>query len=103
MPRECASSEHDLDYSSKDVGTSDSIADIRCRRCGIRMTVTLRSAGQTVRPDIQIYPASGSSTISHDMVYYFLTTLGLTLGEMKADGYQVVETDPTVHARIVGF
>jgi hypothetical protein len=66
------------------------------------MTLTLRSSGRTVRPDVQIYPATGSSTISRAMVRYFLATVSDTIGQMKADGYQIATYTPTIHAATVG-
>jgi hypothetical protein len=102
VSQECGFREHDLDYTTKSIGTSTSIAEIRCRRCGIRMTVTLRSSGRTVQPDVHIYPATASTTISRDMIGYFFATYGPTLDDLKRDGYQVAENTPTIHGTPVG-
>jgi len=102
VSRECGFKEHDLDFTAKDAGPSTAISEIRCLRCGIRMTVTLRSFGRTVRPDVQIYPATGSTTISRDMLAYFFATFRPTLDELKGAGYQVAENTPTIHGTPVG-
>lgn len=103
MSRECGFREHDLEYTAKDIGNSTSISEIRCNRCGIRMTVTLRSSGKTVRPDVQIYPAIGSTTISRDMTGYFVASYRPTLDKLKGDGYQIADYTPTFHGTPVGL
>ena len=86
MSRECGFKEHDLDYTARDIDASTSMSEIGCRRCGIRMTVTLRSSGRIVRPDVQIYPATDSTTISRDMIGYFFASYGPTLDKLKGAG-----------------
>jgi hypothetical protein len=103
MPRECSDSQHDITGSSRGSGSNAATSEIRCSRCNVRMTVTLRSSGRTVRPDVQIYPATGSTTISRAMVRYFMATVSQTIGEMKADGYQVASYTPTIHAMTTGI
>jgi hypothetical protein len=102
MSRECGFKEHDLDYTAKSIGSAASISEIKCRRCGIRMTVTLRSSGRTVRPDVDIYPATDTTTISRDMIGYFYAAYGPTLDELKQAGYQIAENTPTIHGTPVG-
>jgi hypothetical protein len=67
------------------------------------MTLTLRSSARTVRPDVHIYPATGSTTISRAMVRYFMTTVSQTLSDMKSHGYQIADFTPTIHAPTVGM
>jgi hypothetical protein len=98
VSRECE--EHnpdDLDRTAKDIDASTSIAEIKCPTCGIRMTVTLRLSGRTVLPDMHIYPATGSTTISRDMITYFFTDYGQRLEQLKGAGYQVADDKPTIH------
>jgi hypothetical protein len=102
VSRECGFREHDLDYTEKHIDTSTSISELRCLRCGIRMTVTLRSSGWTVQLDVHIYPATGSTTISRDMVGYFFTAYGPVIEELKGAGYQIAENTPTIHGTSVG-
>ena len=104
MAQGCSDYAHDMSGGgSREIGPNAAVSEVKCRRCSVRMTVTLRSSGRTVRPDVQIYPATGSGTISRAMVRYFMTVVSQTLGDMKADGYQIADFTPTIHGATVGI
>jgi hypothetical protein len=102
MARECNFREHDFDSGATSGTASPQISDIRCRRCGVRLNISLQFAGKSVRPSVNIYPATGSVTISRDMIRYFMAVWDGTVKELQGDGYQVANYSPTIHGTTVG-
>jgi hypothetical protein len=67
------------------------------------MTITSRSSGQTVEPHLEIYPATGYTTISRAMFSrFYLSEYGPFVSKLKKDGFQVIERDPIFYGTIVG-
>jgi hypothetical protein len=94
---ECDSKEHDFDGTINSTASSK-VSEIKCLQCGARLNVSLQSAGRTVLPSVNIYPATGSTTISRELTAYFFIVWDETLQKLKSDGYQIADYIPTIHA-----
>jgi hypothetical protein len=103
MSGECRSDLHDFNGTASGGSSSAQASEIKCRRCGVREVVRLNFSGRTVRTNMQIYPATGSTTISREIIRYFVAVYGSTVSELKSDGYQVIESTPTIHGTSVGI
>jgi hypothetical protein len=96
---ECALSQHQWDPRVKDRPGYERI-DFVCKICGVghRLEITAMPRGEK-RVDITIFPATGESNISRDIIRWSMLTCQGTIQQMQQDGVTVIQGGTTIEGQ----
>jgi hypothetical protein len=84
-------------------GSEETKAGLYCHHCGLGHDLTMTWLGPTrARFDLRVYPATGSPTISREMIQWAILSAAKTKSDMAARGVSVVEGETVIEAAPVG-
>ena len=97
MPNtECGAADHDLQGTSSGTAMRQT-ATLACRMCGVGHTIDITYLEpQKIQVDLKVFPATGSRTVSRDMIRFFMMSWASTCQEIEGDGNVVVRGTPEV-------
>jgi hypothetical protein len=100
---ECALRQHQWDPRVQERPGYERI-DFACRICGVghRLEITTLPRREK-RVDITIYPATGETEISRDIIRWSVLTCEGTIQQMQQDGWTVVRGDTIIEGQPRGI
>jgi hypothetical protein len=99
---ECTFTNHDWGGSTDRSGDRQT-STFRCRLCGVGHTLDLRfRPNDTVEAGLVIFPATGSETVSRDIIRFLMLGYEQTCAQIRDDGLTLIEATPEVHGIAVG-
>lgn len=100
--RECRFDWHQLEGDSE-TGANFEATTIACAICGVGHTFRITWTGRNqARVDTNIFPATGSQTISREVIRWSLATCEGTIGDMERDGVIVSRGRTDIQGQPVG-
>jgi hypothetical protein len=96
MNTECGAADHDLTGSTGG-SPAHQTSTVACQKCGVGHTIELRYlTSRSISVDLRIFPARGSSTVTRDMIRFFILSWESTCQEIEQDGNVVVRGTPEI-------
>jgi len=101
---ECNRGDHDWGRGEEEHRSGGLIAKIWCTRCGVGHSILVRQTdARTLETQLTIFPATGSQTISRELIRAFMAMYEETNQTSESKGYRVIRGTPTIGGMPVGI